>query len=401
MGKTRKLAVLASAAATIFALGGCGSGSGGSGTGSGYGNPPVTPAPTPTPTPAGPTAYAARTLDSNDPTLGGTQDANLSHGWGIAFLPGAEVWVANHASNTSTLYNGNGLIDPLVVRIPNNAANQPAGPTGIVANASTAFMVSKAGRTGVATFLFDSTGGTISGWAQGVDATNAITVFDGSAAGDVFTGLAIYTQGGANMLYAANAGKGEVDVFDGAFNKIAPVGGFTDPTLPAGYKPFGIQLVNGKVIVTYAHFTTGNPIEDHGAGLGIVDIFDITGRFMKRLVDVGGALNAPWGVALAPPSFGTFSNALLIGNFGDGKINAYDPNSGAFIGTISDASHNPIVIPGLWGIAFGNDVFNQPSTTLFYAAGPTRTQGAFGRIDVTSAGSSSPGSTPTGPYTGS
>lgn len=387
------------AAASIFSLAGCGYG-GGSSSGSGYPNIPTEPTPSPTPTPSMSAAYVAKTLASNDPTLGGTQDANLAHGWGIAFLPGAEVWVANHASNTSTLYDGDGRIDPLVVRIPNNAAGLSAGPTGVVANTSTAFMVSKAGKTGVATFLFNGTGGTISGWAQGVDATNAVTVFDGSASGDVFTGLAIYTQGGANMLFAANAGKGEVDVFDESFNPITPAGGFTDPNLPAGYKPFGIQMVRDKIIVTYAHFTPGNPIEDHGSGLGIVDIFDITGRLVKRLVDVGGALNAPWGVALAPASFGKFSNDLLIGNFGDGKINVYDPNSGAFLGTISDVSNNPIVIPGLWGIAFGNDVFNQPSTTLFYAAGPTRTQGVYGRIDVASVGGATP-PMPQGPYPGS
>jgi uncharacterized protein (TIGR03118 family) len=335
----------------------------------------------------------AKVLDSNDPNIGGTQDKNLSHGWGIAFLPGAEVWVANHAGNTSTLYDGSGTVDPLVVNIPNNAAGKSAGPTGIVANATSGFAVTENGKTGVATFLFDGTGGTISGWSQGVDPTNAVTVVDGSANGDSYTGLAIYSQGSTNMLMAANFAKGTVDVFDSSFKKITLSGGFTDPNLPANFKPFGIQTIGTNIYVTYAQFTTG-PFEDHGAGLGLVDVYDSTGTLVKRLVSTGGALNAPWGVALAPASFGAFSNDLLVGNFGDGKINVYNPSTGAFIGTVSDASNNPIVISGLWGMAFGNDAFGQPSTTLFYAAGPSATTGVYGRLDLAAA-SASPTPTPT------
>ncbi len=373
---------------SALALAGCGGGNGGgmSGSGSAPSGDPTTPPP------ATSAAYVTKTLDSNDPTVGGTQDPNLSHGWGIAFLQGAEVWVANHASNTSTLYDGNGVVDPLVVKIPNNAAGNPAGPTGIVANATSGFQVTANGKTGVATFIFDGTGGTISGWSQGVDATNAVTMVDGSANGDVYTGLAIYTQGSTNMLLAANFAKGTVDVFDSSFKKTTLPGGFTDPNLPAGYKPFGVQTIGTNIYVTYAHFTSGQ-FEDHGAGLGVVDVFDATGTLVKQLVGTGGALNAPWGVAMAPANFGAFSNDLLVGNFGDGKINVYNPSTGAFIGTVSDANNNPIVINGLWGIAFGNDAFNQPSTTLFYAAGPTATTGVYGRLDV--AGATTPAPTPT------
>lgn len=364
--------------ASMLALAGCGGGNGSSSTGT------TAPAPTPPtmPPPATPSAFTVTALDSNIPGTG-QQDPNLSHGWGISFAPGSEVWVADHASNKSTLYDGNGNIDSaVVVNIPANKAGGASGPTGTVSNSTGNFVVSKNGASAPATFLFDGTGGTISGWAQSVDSGNAVTVFDGSDEGDVFTGLAIFTQGSTNMLLAANAGTGNVDVFDGSFKKISLTGGFKDPNIPSGYKPFGIQTIGNQIFVSYAHFTPGNPIEDHGAGLGFVDIFDATGTLVKRLVDTGGALNAPWGMAQAPAGFGQFSNDLLIGDFGDGKINVYDPTSGAMIGTLSDGTGAPLVIPGLWGMAFGNGAFNQPTTTLFYAAGPSVTQGVYGRVDL-------------------
>lgn len=390
MLKLRSNVAWLAASASLLALAGCGSGSGnGSGSGS-MGSTGSTP-------PASTTsAFTATTLDSNI-TGSGKQDPNLSHGWGISFAPGTEVWVADHGSNKSTLYDGNGNIDSaVVVNIPANKAGGASGPTGTVSNSTTNFAISKNGVSAPAQFLFVGTGGTLSGWAQSVDSGNAVTVFDGSDQGAVYTGLAIYTQGSTNMLMAANAGAGSVDVFDAHFNKITLAGGFKDPNVPTGYKPFGIQTIGTQVYVSYAHFTPGVPIEDHAAGLGFVDIFDATGTFVKRLVDFGGALNAPWGMTVAPASFGQFSNDLLIGDFGDGKINVYDPSSGAMIGTMSDSSGAPLVITGLWGLAFGNGAFNQPTTTLFYAAGPTATQGVYGRIDLASTSTTpTPTATPT------
>ena len=332
------------------------------------------------------------------------QDANLSHGWGIAFGPGDAVWVNDHGSNKSTLYDGTGNIQPLVVNVPAAANGKASGPTGIVANTSSAFAVSEGGVTAPATFIFDGTGGTISGWAQNVDNANAITEFDGSAEGDVFTGLAILNQGSTNLLLAANVGNaGSVDVFDASYKKITLPGGFKDPNIPSGYKPFGIQVIGSQIYVSYAHFTAGQPIEDHAAGLGFIDIFDTSGTLVKRLVGTGGALNAPWGMVVAPAGFGQFSNDLLVGNFGDGTINVYDPNTGASLGVFKDANGNPITIPGLWGIAFGNGAFNQPTTTLYYAAGPTATQGVYGRIDLggtpsTTPPATTPPATPPGGY---
>ena len=385
------------AGTSMLALAGCGGGNGSSSTG---GTATSAPAPTnPTPPPTITSVYTATVLDSNIPGKG-QQDPNLSHGWGISFAPGTEVWVADHASNKSTLYDGNGNVDSaVVVNIPANKAGGASAPTGTVANTTSNFVVSKNGVSAPATFLFDGTGGTISGWAQSVDAGNSVTVFDGSDEGDVFTGLAIFTQGSTNMLLAANAGTGNVDVFDGSFKKISLPGGFKDPNIPAGYKPFGIQTIGNQIFVSYAHFTPGSPFEDHAVGLGFIDVFDATGTLVKRLVDVGGALNAPWGMAQAPAGFGQFSNDLLVGNFGDGKINVYDPASGAVIGTLNDAKGAPVVLPGLWGMAFGNGAFNQPTTTLFFAAGPSATQGVYGRVDLGSgqAAGTTSAPAPTGP----
>lgn len=387
MLKLRSYVAWLVAGGSLLALAGCGSGNGSSSGSAGGTSAPTAPSTA--------NAFTATTLDSNI-TGSGQQDPNLSHGWGISFAPGTEVWVADHASNKSTLYDGNGNIDSaVVVNIPANKAGGASGPTGTVSNTTANFVISKNGASAPALFLFDGTGGTISGWAQSVDSGNAVTVFDGSDEGDVFTGLAIYTQGSTNMLLAANAGTGTVDAFDMNFKKLTLAGGFKDPNVPSGYKPFGVQTIGTQIYVSYAHFTTGNPIEDHAAGLGFVDIFDATGTFVKRLVDTGGALNAPWGMTVAPASFGQFSNDLLIGDFGDGKINVYDPTSGAMIGTLNDATGVPLVIPGLWGLAFGNGAFNQPTTTLFYAAGPTATQGVYGRIDLASASSATPTPTPT------
>nr|WP_243848087.1 TIGR03118 family protein [Sphingomonas oligoaromativorans] len=373
------------AGASTLALAGCGGGNNSSGSsGGGVSTPPTQPAPT---TPAT-SAYTVKALVSNVAGAAAQQDSNLQHGWGVSFAPNAAAWVAAHAGNVTTVYDGDGNTKLPAVAIPAGAKGTPSGPTGTVGNASSSFVIKKNGVSAAAQFLFDGTGGTISGWNESVDPSNTVTLFDGSTQGDAFTGLAIVTQGTTNMLIATDAAHGTVDAFvdngDGTLKQSTLAGGFTDPNLPAGYKPFGVQTIGNQIYVSYAHFTGTNPLEDHGAGLGLVDIYDLTGKLVKRFVDVGGALNAPWGMAMAPASFGQFSGDLLIGDFGDGTINVYDPTSGKMLGQLSDSSGKPIVIPGLWGIAFGNDAagFDQPSTTLFYAAGPTQTQGIYGRIDL-------------------
>jgi len=335
----------------------------------------------------GTSSYVATSLvsdfsGSTNPYNSPNVDPNLINAWGLAFNPNGFVWVADAGTSTSTLYDGNGVPQSLVVAIPAGTAGS-ANPTGIVFNGTPDFVVSQGGASGASPFLFVGEAGTLSGWSPGVNATNAVKVFDGAAAGAVYKGLALASSGGANFLYATDFHNGRVDVFDATFTKVAVAGGFTDPTLPAGYAPFGIQAIAGSIYVTFAQQDAAAHDNVDGAGLGLVDVFDVTGHFVKRLIDVGGALNAPWGIALAPANFGPFSNALLVANFGDGKINAFNTSSGALMGTLSTASGVPIAIDGLWGIAFGNGINSQPTNTLFFTGGPAdESHGVYGRIDV-------------------
>jgi uncharacterized protein (TIGR03118 family) len=275
----------------------------------------------------------------------------------------------------------------LVVAIPPPSAG-PSDPTGIVFNSSSDFAISKnGGAPSPALFIFSGEGGAISGWSQSVDPQNAITAYDDGAGGAVYKGLAIANNGSGNFLYATDFHNNKVDVFDKSFAKVTTTGGFTDPTLPAGYAPFGIQAVTigttVSMIVTYAMQDPQKHANVSGAGLGLVNVFDTNGNLLQHLVAAGGALNAPWGVALAPAGFGTLANMLLIGNFGDGVINGYDPSSGTFMGSVTDSTGQPLANPGLWGMMFGNGAFNQPATTLYFAAGiSAQIGGLYGRIDV-------------------
>ena len=331
-------------------------------------------------TPTITSTFATKTLVADQGTDAAHLDTHLINAWGIAFNPTAFVWVANNGTSTSTLYDGNGVPQSLVVAIPSGTAGA-AGTTGIVYNGSTDFKVTQNGVTGASPFIFVGEAGTVAGWSPTVNLNNAVTVVD-TGGNAVYKGLAIGAYNGANYLYAADFHNNRVDVYDANWQKATLPGTFTDPNLPTGYAPFGIQTIGDRIYVAYAQRETGGNDDVKGAGLGIVDAYDTAGNMVKRLV-TGGALNAPWGLAMAPSNFGDFSNALLVGNFGDGKINAYNPTTGAFIGTLQKSDHTPIVIDGLWGIAFGNGVNNQPTNTLFYTAGPgDEAHGAYGRIDM-------------------
>jgi uncharacterized protein (TIGR03118 family) len=285
--------------------------------------------------------------------------------------------VANAGTGTSTLYDGNGVAQSLVVTLAQGDAS------GIVFNGGANFPVTAAGTTAAAQFIFATLQGQISAWSPTVDATHALTVVDDSTSGDSFTGLAIDTGSGGDRLYAADFHNAAVAVFDGSFAPVTTAGGFVDPTLPAGYAPFGIQQIGGKIYVTYAQVDTASGRSAAGAGLGLVDVFDPQGNLTQHLVPAGGALDAPWGVALAPANFGKFSNMLLVGNFGDGRINVYDPATGAMQGTLGTNDGAAIVTPGLWALQFGNGLNAQPANTLFYTAGPGgEAHGLYGRIDM-------------------
>src|SRR5581483_11799662 len=280
-----------------------------------------------------------------------TTDPNLKNPWGIVFGGNNPVWTANNGTQTSTLYDGAGQMNALVVKLPslasgNNRTGGNFNPTGIVFNASSdEFVVSAAGNTGAASFIYSGEGGMIAGWSSNVDQNNAILAYT-AADGAVYKGLALASNGTADWLYAADFVNSKVDVFDVTFAKQqAAAFPFTDPQLPAGYAPFGIQaLQNGsggswQIYVAYAQQAGQGSIDNNnGAGLGLIDIFDANGRLVKRLVSTGGQLNAPWGLVLAPKDFGSLSNLLLVSNFGDGRINAFDPASGAFVASLADGT---------------------------------------------------------------
>jgi len=343
-----------------------------------------------------PSAYSNTVLVADVAGTARTVDANLVNPWGVAFGPTTFAWAANNHSETATLYDGNGIPQP--AGTPLTVALPPAGtvtfdPTGVVFNTSTTdFVVTSGANSAAALFVFTGEGGMIAGWNPNVDAAHAVTTFADSG-GAVYKGLALASNGGANFLYAADFHNGKVDVFDAHFAKQATSASrfaFTDPTLPANYAPFGIQAINNgtggatQLYVSYAQQLLPDKHDNaDGAGLGIVDIYDTNGALVTHLIAAGGKLNAPWGLALAPADFGALSRTLLVGNFGDGVINAFDPASGAYVGTITDSHGMAIATPGLWGIAFGNDAHNQPHNTLFYAAGTNNeADGVYGRLDA-------------------
>jgi uncharacterized protein (TIGR03118 family) len=290
-----------------------------------------------------------------------TTDPLLVNSWGLSSAPGGPLWVANNGTGTSTLYDPNsfGKIS-LNVTIPGPGGSTSA-PTGTVFTSfnGNSFRVSEGGTTGHSLFLFDSEDGLITGWAPSVDFTNALVAVDHSAQGDVFKGLTLLNNGAAPLLYAADFAHNRVEVFNNQFNQIAS---FTDPSLPAGYGPFNVQSLNGLVYVTFALHGEGHD-EAHGPGLGYVDVFTTSGHKISTLV-AGGPLNAPWGLTIAPASFGQFAGDLLVGNFGDGKINAFNPTTGAFVGTLNSSAGAPLSIDGLWALR------NGPDGVVVFSSGP-------------------------------
>ena len=326
-------------------------------------------------------SYQVRNLVSDGGVAADHHDGNLVNGWGVAFNPNGFVWVADNGTGLSTLYDGFGNPQSLVVSIP-GAGDAAGTPTGIVFNGSSDFVVRNSTAAGPARFIFASEDGRISGWAPNVDGTHALpAVFMADA---VYKGLTVASSAGGNMLYAADFHGHKIDVFRSNYTPVKLPGAFVDPNVPSNYAPFNILLLAGRLYVAYAQKEEDGDDEVAGPGLGIVDVYDTSGQLLQRIA-TGGTLNAPWGMALAPAGFGDFSNQLLVGNFGDGTINAYDVATGQFLGQLRAPNGDVIAIDGLWGLAFGNNLNNQPSTTLFFAAGPNgEANGVYGRIDVTS-----------------
>jgi uncharacterized protein (TIGR03118 family) len=322
-----------------------------------------------------PGTYTVANLSSDVPGLAAHTDSNLRNGWGIAEPTSGPWWVADNGTDKSTLYNADGTNRSLVVNVADGA------PTGTVFNGGSGFVVSAGGNSGPAVFIFASESGTISGWNPNVDATHSVVGV--TTAGAVYKGLALASRNGQQQLYATDFVGGKVDVFNSSFGAGTATGGFVDPKLPSGYAPFGIGTANGNLVVTFAKQNPGSADELHHQGFGVVDEFDTNGNLISR-VATHGQLNAPWGIAVAPPGFGPFSGDLLVGNFGDGRINAFArqlDGSWERTGGLRDASGRAISIDGLWGIGFGNNGAAGPSTTLYFAAGPNDEQhGLFGSI---------------------
>jgi uncharacterized protein (TIGR03118 family) len=315
-------------------------------------------------------------LVSDIANLAAFTDPNLKNPWGIASSATSPFWVSNNGTGTSTLYNGAGQPQTLVVTIPPSPGGTPSSkPTGQVFYGGAGFELAP-GQP--ARFIFATEGGTIAGWNPASNPTNALT--EVITPGAVYKGLAIGNNGSADLLYAANFAQAKIDVFNGSWAATTLSGSLPDPNLPAGYAPFNVQNLGGTLYVTYAMLGAGGD-DISGAGIGIVDAFDLNGNLLRRVVSPGGALNSPWGVALAPAGFGGFGSALLIGNSGDGLINAFDPTTGALLGTLLDMNNNPIINDGLWGLRFGNGGDGGNLNTLYFTAGlNNEANGLFGSI---------------------
>jgi uncharacterized protein (TIGR03118 family) len=360
--------------------------------------------------------YTQVDLVANTSGVAPVTDPNLVNPWGLSRMSGSPWWISDNGTGLSTLYNGAGAITPLVVTIPqSNPANKtfPTGtPTGTIANGSaTDFLLTP---TAPADFLFSTIDGTISGWnpavgiaAGGSPPSTHATVMVKTKDGSSYTGLTSAWINGKRYLYAANFTKGRVDVYDNAFHKVNLHGNddggffdrfeepaFTDLFLPRDFVPFNVQAIGNDIVVTFVLHHEGQPFETDGPGLGFVDIFSSSGKLLRRL-EHGPWLNAPWGVALAPLDFGTYSHALLIGQFsgggsteGSGTIAAYDLATGQYLGLVQDSTGKPLAINGLWALSPGNsasaansDPAGAPANELYFTAGPDHgTGGLFGYL---------------------
>jgi uncharacterized protein (TIGR03118 family) len=353
-------------------------------------------------------------LVSDLPGVAKVQDPNLVNPWGISESGGSPFWISDNGAGVSTLYNGQGVpqpqptptnpnATPLVVNIPSpDDPNGGGAPTGTVFNTTLTatgggFVVSKGGKSAPAIFLFATEDGLIAGWAPSVDPTHAVTAVPNSsspASDAVYKGLAIGTDAnGRTLLYASNFRSGKIDVFGTDFAPVTtlPAGAFTDSDLPKGYAPFNVQVLGNKVYVTYAKQDAAKHDDVAGPGHGFVDVFNLDGSpglsgGKERLVS-RGPLDSPWGLALAPASFGSLSGALLVGNFGNGHINAFNATTGAFLGALKDPDGEPITIDGLWALQVGNGHTGGDADKVYFTAGLFHeSHGLFGSLAPVAAG---------------
>jgi len=339
---------------------------------------------------AAPNAFDQINLVSDIPGLAPVTDPNLVNPWGLSSSGGSPIWVSDNGAGVSTLYNTAGQPQALVVQIqgPPGPVPTPGTPTGTVFSGGNNFALPSSPKFN---FMFATEDGQIEGWSSGTSAIIAAATPDA-----VYKGLAIGTSALGDTAYAANFHAGSIDVFNSSLAQTTVSGGFTDPALPSGYAPFNIQNLGGKLFVTYAQQDADKKDDVAGAGHGFVDVFDTNGNLQGRLISQGN-LNSPWGLAIAPNGFGPFAGDLLVGNFGDGSINVYDPNTGALIDTLKDANGNPIDIPGLWGLRPGNGGNGGIASDIYFAAGipgpggEVEDHGLFGVLSAVPDGGASTG----------
>jgi uncharacterized protein (TIGR03118 family) len=330
--------------------------------------------------------YLQNNLVSDLNGQGARRDPNLVNPWGISFSPASPFWISDNRTGLITVYDAKGepapAGSPIVVTVPPAAGGTPpSAPTGQTFNSTAGFTLASAKP---ALFLFATEDGTISGWNPMVDSTHAVIRVDNSATEAIYKGLAMGSNTNGNFLFAANFHAGTIDVFDKNFAPVIVPGAFVDPNIPAGFAPFNIRNIGGQLFVTYAKQDTDKKDDVAGPGNGFIDVFDTNGNLLRRFA-TQGALNSPWGMAVAPANFGEFSNALLAGNFGDGRINAFNLTTGAFLGQMLEPSSSPLTIPGLWALTFGNGGNGGDQDLLYFTAGiPGRGEvedhGLFGQI---------------------
>jgi uncharacterized protein (TIGR03118 family) len=329
-------------------------------------------------------AYAGTFTQTNLTSDGAIQanntDPNLVNPWGVAYSPTGPFWVSDNGTGLATVYNTSGVPLSLVVTVPSATGTGTGTPTGQVFNSTTGFVITEGANSGPAAFLFDTEDGTISGWNSSVDPTKAVIAVNLNSAGAVFKGLATYTdpKTKATYLLAADLWTGVVDVFDSKFNLVRS---FRDTNLEAVYSPHNVAVFNGKIYVAYAWVNAQrNDVIPH-AHWGVVEEVNIKGKVMAQ--SVGGLLNAPWGLAVAPPSFGKFAGDILVGNFGDGRITAFTAKLKPK-GQLDSAPKTPISIPGLWALTVGNGGSGGSASDVYFTAGPNdEADGLFGSLAYT------------------
>jgi uncharacterized protein (TIGR03118 family) len=332
--------------------------------------------------------YAQHNLLSDGAIAADLVNSDVVNAWGLVAGPTTPWWIADNGSGKSTLYNVSTGTIPATFTVPGVGTAQ-GNPTGIIFNGGSGFVVNNGVGSSAARFIFASEDGTLSAF-RGAPIVTVVPNAQAPAHDAIYKGLAIDRETAGQFLYATDFHNGNVDIFDGSFRAVTIAGAFTDPTLPAGFAPFGIQNIGGTIYVTYALQDEDKEDDVAGPGNGFVDAYDTAGNFIRRVAS-GGELNSPWGLALAPANFGRFSGDLLVGNFGNGRIHAFDPkhltSDGEFdaVGLLHSAGGRPVQIEGLWALQFGHGTTatspNGLTNTLFFTAGPAdEKHGLFGSL---------------------